>query len=152
MKSSRYVGVFGTKSKYVSSSKYSIKVTVAPRTAIVLRASSQLPGLTTAPRPAVSVAPDFMTSSAMISATVSSKSKDPLSVTFLARTDSSAQWRVIGSDDSPTGSTFKLILDDWVWTNPTMEFAAITRTSNGQTAGSLVLRINRADVDLHYVP
>jgi hypothetical protein len=147
MKSSRYVGVFGTKSKYVSSSKYSIKVTVPARTALVFRASSTLPGLTSAPTPTISVALDQMSSLPMISATAVSKSKDPLSVTFLARTDSQAQWHVIGTDDSPTGNSYCLILDDWVWENSSMQFAAVTRTSNGRTKGSQVFSINRADIN-----
>jgi glycosidase len=152
LKNARYVGVFGTKSKPVSSSKYGLKITVPARSALVFRSSPLLPGLTSAPRPTVSVANDPMTSRPMISAVAISKSRDPLSVTFLARTNSNDEWRVIGTDDSPTSNTYKLVLDEWVWESSTMQFAAVTRTSNGRTAGSAVLPINRVDVDLRLQP
>lgn len=141
-KSTTFASVFGAKTSVKSTTKYLLKVTVPARSSLVLRAASTLPVQKSAPVAKLSAAFDYLAATPMLTATV--KTTDPVQVTFVARPDSNSAWQVIGVDDAPS---YRFLLDPWVWgDHASMQFSAITRTSNGATAGGQVITVNRADV------
>ncbi|MEY4348411.1 MAG: hypothetical protein RIS43_830, partial [Actinomycetota bacterium] len=153
MKSGKFVGVLGTTKTFTTNSKYGLKISIPARMTYVLRAAGKLPGLSSAPRPTLTIAEDSFSSQALLTARAYSSLKDPMSVTFVARADANSAWQVIGTDDSPNDKYYNLLIGDWVWgDNTSMQFAAITRTSNGKTSGSLITTVNRADVDPGFTP
>jgi glycosidase len=153
MKSAKFVGVLGTTKTFTTNKTYGLKITIPARMTYLFRAASLVPGVTSAPRPTLTIEQDSFASQALLSARAYSSVKNPLSVTFVARADANASWQVIGTDDSPTDKYYNLLIGDWVWGDHTsMQFAAITRTSNGKTSGSIITTVNRADVDPGFNP
>ena len=141
--SSQFAPLFGTQTAVTSSSTGSINFTVPARTAMVFKAVKQLPGLTKAPVLKVIGEPSYKTGTALLRVATPAV-KDPISVTFVARTCTKCAWFRIGTDDA---APFQIPVMPEAWAGKTsLQFAAISRTSNGKIAGGPIVTIIKKKV------
>ena len=116
-----------------------LRVTVASRSALVLRADEDLPD---APRPAVTLrAPAYDRLLGAFRLRADTTGRDPSTVTFAYRREGAKGWTLLGKDDAPP---FRLALEEsrvpgrgrgWV--------VAVARSSSGAVAVSRVLSVRR---------
>jgi glycosidase len=143
-KSTNFVGVFGSTKTFKSNSKFTVKVTVPARKAIVLRAANPVTVPSVAPTMTLKIKSDTTAYAPILIA--STTAKTPLVVTFVARASQNDEWEVIGTDDS---SAYRFVLDPWVWNgNETMQFGVIARTYDGKVAGGQIISAKYSDVSL----
>lgn len=132
---SSFAGVFGVTKSAKSDAKGQLTIAVPGQTTVVLRAANRLPALAA---PSLSV---FVESAPAIHAgmAVAKGGKDPLTVTFIARTCSTCEWIRLGSDDA---APFRLPIIKAMFAGAqAMDLAAISRTPDGKLAVGAVTRV-----------
>ncbi len=141
--SASFAPIFGTQTALTSSSTGVLIVALPARSALVFKSTKLLPGLTSAPVLKVSATPSYKTGTPLLTVPTP-KVKDPLSVTFVARKCASCSWFVIGTDDA---APFQIPVMPEAWAGKaSLQFAAISRTTNGKIAGGPIVTIYRKKV------
>ena len=141
--STEFTPLFGALSSVTSSSTGQISFTVPARTAMVFKATKMLPGLAKAPVLKVFGEPSYKTETALLRVATPAV-KDPISVTFVARTCTTCAWFRIGTDDA---APFQIPVMPEAWAGKaSLQFAAISRTSNGKIAGGPIVTIFKKKV------
>lgn len=137
---SKFVSIFGPAMSPVATAAGRLKVRIAARSAIVLRAVRLLPTMAAAPVLAATVARDYTLGAIVAAATT--KVMDPLTVTFAARSCATCTWSALGSVDAPP---YKLVVPSSAWAGGTyLDIVALTRTSDGKVAAGAVAHVAEA--------
>lgn len=124
-----FTGVLGTAKRFRSSAKGLITVPVPAQTTVVLRAGAHLPTSSAAPQLGVGV--ERFSGADGVLATAKG-GKNPLTVTFAARTCATCAWTRLGSDDA---APFRLLLPNATFAGGDyLDIVAISRTSDGKVA------------------
>ena len=138
-----FAPLFGTQTSVTSTATGQISVAIPARTAMVFKATKMLPGLSKAPVLKVFGEPSYKTETALLRVATPAV-KDPISVTFVARTCTTCKWFRIGTDDA---APFQIPVMPEAWAGKaSLQFAAISRTSNGKIAGGPIVTIIKKKV------
>ncbi len=128
----QFTSVWGDAAPVTSDANGTITVTVAPQSAVVLRADAQLPQPTAAVKPALRVAIDKETRLMNLTATLATA--DPATVSFAVKVGTAKTWTYIGSDDAASFALF------WEYAKQkkgtSIQFVAISKTTSGLIATS----------------
>lgn len=135
--------LFGTQTAVTASSTGQLTLQIPARTALVFKSQKKLAGLAKAPVLKVGAEPSYKSGTPLLTAPTPAV-KDLISVTFVARTCSTCAWFRIGTDDA---APFSIPVMPEAWQGKkSLQFAAISRTSNGKVAGGPIVTIVRSKV------
>ena len=130
-------------SDLMASSTGQLVLQIPPRTAMVFKSQKKLVGLAKAPVLKVGAEPSYKSGTPLLTAPTPAV-KDLVSVTFVARTCTTCAWFRIGTDDA---APFSIPMMPEAWQGKkSLQFAAISRTSNGKVAGGPIVTILRSKV------
>lgn len=136
--STAFNGIFASSAAAQSNATGLLQVSVPARKVIVLKAAAPVSGTTQAPTVTVSfkkIGSDFRPE---LNATLSA-TRNPVTVTFVARDDANSEWFVLGSDDS---ASYKLGLSKWMTSGRSgFQVAAIVETTDGKVSVSPYLQV-----------
>jgi hypothetical protein len=140
--STSFTGIFGNSDNVTASASGQLTITVPARTAVVYKADALLPALSAAPSVTVKATKNELMVTPLLTASLTSK--DPVTVTFVARTSTTGKWFRLGSDDNPT---YQLPLMPESWHGKkSIQVAAIVKTSNGKISSSPIITVVRSVV------
>jgi hypothetical protein len=110
---------------------------------VVYRANKLLPAPAAAPVLKVKARADYRSMTPVFFVDTPT-TRDPISVTFVARNCSTCAWFKLGTDDA---KPFQIPVMPEAWASKkSMQVAAISRTSNGKVAGGQIVTFFRAKV------
>jgi len=139
-----FKGLLGTNRVFRASAKGLLTVQVPAQTTVVLRAGARLPATKAAPQLTVDV--ERFSGADGVLATAKG-GKDPLTVTFAARTCPTCAWTRLGTDDA---TPFRLILGSEAFAGGDyLDVVAISRTSDDKIAAGAVTHVTAAALGVH---
>ena len=131
-----FSGLLGTAKGFRANAKGVITVPVPAQTTLVLRAGARLPSTSSAPALAVTVDRYSGADGILVTAKAG---KNPLTVTFAARTCPTCAWSRLGTDDA---APFRLLIGAQAFAGGDyLDVAAVSRTSDGKTAPGAVTHV-----------
>lgn len=138
---SGFEGILGGLTGVTSTATGVVKVSVPARGLVVLKAAGSLPATET-PTVTLTAGENQLHGAWQLSASVQvagAATSDPATVTFVAWNPDEGEWRVLGSDDSPS---YRLLVSDWMKAGvSSLHVAAIVKTTDGKTAYSEVVEV-----------
>lgn len=136
-------GVFGTAASVRTNAKGVFTMLVPGQSTVVFRAATQLPTAKSAPRLPVSVERAPAIGAAVATA---KGGKDPLTVTFVARTCATCAWQRLGTDDA---APFRLPISIASFSGSAeMDVVAIARTNDGKVAAGPLTHVTATELGL----